>query len=85
MVRLLSIPISDSGGTLPYAGRVTELQTLPSPAAMRSGEAPVRHRREFGVKLPDGTVRLCDSEDDARIRREDGTVVCRDVISVTWS
>jgi hypothetical protein len=65
---------------------MTELQALPSPAALRSGEAPVRHRREFGVRLPDGSVRLCDSEEDARLRAgEDGTVICRDVYAVDWS
>jgi hypothetical protein len=38
------------------------------------------------VRLPDGSVRLCDSEEDARLRAgEDGTVICRDVYAVDWS
>jgi hypothetical protein len=62
------------------------IELATSPAAMRSGKAPVRHRREFGVRLPDGTVQLCESEEDARLRAgEDGTVICRGVYSVRWA
>jgi hypothetical protein len=63
---------------------MTELLT--SPGLVFLGETPVRHRREFGVKLPDGTVQVCDDEDDARLRAASGgTVIHRGVYSVRWA